>query len=57
LKVYDMLGRVVATLVEENQSAGFKTVEFNADKLSSGIYIYRLIAGDFTAVKKMIIVK
>ena len=57
LKVYDVLGRVAATLVEEDQNAGFKTVEFNADKLSSGIYFYRLVAGDFTAMKKMILLK
>ena len=57
LEVYDMLGRLIATLVDGEQSAGYKTVEFNAANISSGIYLYRLTAGDFTAMKKMVIVK
>jgi hypothetical protein len=57
LRVYDMLGRVVATLVEGEQTAGYKSVEFNAANISSGVYLYRITAGDFTAVKKMLIVK
>jgi len=53
LKVYDVLGNVVATLVNEDKSAGNYEIEFNASNLSSGIYYYRLVAGSFTDTKKM----
>ncbi len=57
LKVYDMLGREVATLVNEEQKAGNYEVEFNGSNLASGIYIYRLKAGNFIATKKMLLIK
>ncbi len=57
LAVYDLLGRQVASLVDEVQSAGVKTIRFNADNLASGIYFYRLQAGSFIDVKKMLIMK
>lgn len=57
LKVYDMLGREVYTLINENLNAGAYTVTFDASSLNSGIYIYRLIANGFTDTKKMILVK
>ncbi len=57
LKVYDVLGREVATLVNDVQTAGVKSMEFNAENLPSGIYIYKIKAGDFTDTKKMILVK
>ncbi len=57
LKVYDILGREVAVLVNENKPAGSYTVEFNAANLPSGVYIYKLTAGKFTAVKKLILMK
>jgi len=57
LKVYDVLGKEVATLVNEYQNAGFKTVQFNGSNLSSGIYFYKVSAGDFNKVMKMILVK
>jgi|WetSurMetagenome_2_1015567.scaffolds.fasta_scaffold02724_4 hypothetical protein len=57
LKVYDILGKEVATLVNENLKAGIYEAEFKAANLSSGIYYYRLEAGDFSDTKKMIIVK
>lgn len=57
LKVYDMLGREMATLVNERQSAGQYSVAFNAQNLSSGTYFYRLVAGEFASVKKMLFVK
>ncbi len=57
LKVYDVLGREVATLVNERQEAGAYSIPFNATALSSGIYFYRLQAGNFVATKKMMLVK
>ncbi len=57
LKVYDVLGRLVATLVDGYQSAGVHTAQFNADNLASGIYFYRLTAPGITQVKKMILMK
>ncbi|NWF90887.1 MAG: T9SS type A sorting domain-containing protein [Ignavibacteriaceae bacterium] len=57
LKVYDILGNEVATLVDEYKEAGTYEVEFNANKLSSGTYFYRLTAGDFTETKKLILLK
>ena len=57
LKVYDMLGREVATLVSGRQEAGRYSVSFNAASLSSGVYFYRLQAGAFVETKKMMLVK
>ncbi|GMU96739.1 T9SS type A sorting domain-containing protein [Ignavibacterium album] len=57
LKVYDILGNEVATLVNEEKPAGVYEVEFNASQLSSGIYFYKLSAGSFTEVKKMTVLK
>ncbi len=64
LKIYDALGREVETLVNGNQNAGNYSVEFNGSNLSSGragltsgIYFYRLKAGSYTSVKKMILMK
>ena len=57
LKVYDILGREVATLVDENQPAGNYSVPFDASKLASGIYIYTFHANDFVQSKKMILMK
>jgi hypothetical protein len=57
LKVYDILGNEVATLVNENKPAGTYEVEFNASELPSGIYFYRMKAGGITSTKKMLMVK
>ncbi|MCL5029555.1 MAG: T9SS type A sorting domain-containing protein [Bacteroidetes bacterium] len=57
LIVYDILGREVKTLVEQNQKAGFHILNFNASDLPSGIYFYRLAAGNFIDTKKMILIK
>jgi len=57
LKVYDVLGREVATLINEDKSAGTYKVEFNASGLTSGIYFYRMIAGRLIETKKMILLK
>ncbi|BDQ02636.1 LamG-like jellyroll fold domain-containing protein [Ignavibacterium sp.] len=57
LKVYDVLGKEVATLVDEYRDSGKYEVEFDASKLSSGIYFYKLNAGSFSETKKMILIK
>jgi hypothetical protein len=57
LKVYDELGREAATLVNADQAAGNYTVDFDASNLASGVYFYRLQAGDFVQMKKMILMK
>ncbi len=57
LKIYDMLGRQVATLVEGRQEAGRYQVSFNAVQLASGLYFYRLQAGTFTQTRKMMLLK
>jgi len=57
LKVYDILGNEVLTLVNEKQEAGKYEVKLDASKLSSGTYIYRLSAGSFVQTKKMILLK
>jgi len=57
LKIYDMLGKEAATLVNGVKTAGYYTVNFNASNLSSGIYFYRLISGNYSAVKKMTLIK
>ena len=57
LKVYDVLGNEVATLVNEEKPAGTYEVEFTAIDLPSGIYFYRLQASNFIKTKKMILLK
>jgi hypothetical protein len=57
LKVYDVLGNEIATLVNEELSAGEYEVEFNAASLSSGVYFYKLQAGEFVSLKKMVLLK
>ena len=57
LKIFDVLGKEVATLVNETKQPGFYTADFNASNLASGIYFYRIDAGEFSSVKKMMLVK
>lgn len=57
LKVYDMLGTEVASLVNETQEAGSYSVEFNAYNLPSGIYVYTLTSSNFVATKKLLLLK
>jgi hypothetical protein len=57
LTVYDMNGRVVATLVDKQQNAGAYTVVFDATKLASGVYVYRLQAGSHVFTQKLTLIK
>ena len=57
LKIYDILGREVSTLVNEEKPAGKYEVNFNASNLASGVYFYQIKAGDFVQSKKMILLK
>ncbi|MBI9032800.1 T9SS type A sorting domain-containing protein [bacterium] len=57
LEVLDILGKNVTTLVNEQKSGGTYIIEFNAEYLPSGIYLYRLTAGDFTQTKKLLLLK
>lgn len=57
LQVFDVLGREVATLVNEQMEAGYHQVSFNASNLASGMYIYRLQAGDQVFTKKLTLIK
>ena len=62
IKIYDMMGRTIKTLVDGSQTAGFKSVEWNAtnDKnqpVSAGLYLYTIQAGEFRQTKKMVLVK
>jgi len=57
LKVYDMLGREVRTLISEEMPAGYYEINFDAHNLSSGVYFYTLTSGNFTSSNKMILLK
>ena len=57
IKVYDVTGREVADLVNRQQQTGNYNITFNANKLSSGIYFYHIVAGNYSAVRKMLLLK
>ena len=57
IKIYDVLGNEVSTLLNTEKSAGYYKLKFNASKLASGIYFYRMRAGDFISIKKLILLK
>jgi len=57
LKIYDILGAEVATLVNEEKSVGRYEVNFDASSLASGVYLYRIQVNDFVDVKKMVLMK
>jgi len=57
ITVFDILGKEVASLINEKMEAGYHNVEFNASNLASGLYIYKMESGDFTDVKKMMLIK
>ncbi|MBL7046650.1 MAG: T9SS type A sorting domain-containing protein, partial [Candidatus Marinimicrobia bacterium] len=57
LKIYDLKGRLVETLVNKQQNPGFYSVEWKAENVSSGVYFYRLEATEFTETKKMVLLR
>jgi hypothetical protein len=57
LKIYDILGREVATLVNEQKNQGRYSVNFDASSLASGVYIYRIKVNDYVCSKKMLMIK
>ena len=57
IKVYDILGKEITTLVNERKDAGSYTIDFNASELPSGVYIYQLTTPGFTQARKMILAK
>ena len=57
LKIYDLLGKEVVTLVNEKLNPGKYRVEFDGSSLTSGVYFYRITSGDFTETKRMLLVK
>jgi hypothetical protein len=57
LKVYDILGNEITTLVNEKKAAGEYEIEFVANNLPSGVYFYKIHSGNYSAVKKMILTK
>jgi len=57
LDVYNVVGQRVATLVDGHQKAGYKLVSWNARDMASGVYFYKLVAGDYSSIKKMVVLK
>lgn len=57
IKLYNLIGQEVVTLVNEVKEAGYYTAEFDGSNFASGVYFYRMISGKFTDIKKMILVK
>lgn len=57
LEVYDILGRLIQVLVNSYQNFGYHEVEFNSEKISSGVYFYKITANNYTSIKKMILLK
>ena len=57
IKIYNIIGQLVAKLLNDQQTAGTYKIKWNSSNLSSGIYFYRIEAGDFTDVKRMLLIK
>jgi hypothetical protein len=57
LSVYDILGREVAVLVNEKRDGGVYEVKFDGSNCASGVYFYRLMAGDYVATKKLVVLR
>ena len=57
LQVFDILGNLVATLVDQQMEAGYHSINWNAGNLASGVYIYRIISGNYVSTKKLMLLK
>lgn len=57
LSIFNLLGQEVKVLVDEIQEPGYKTISFDANNIPSGVYTYRITAGTFTWVRKMLLLK
>jgi hypothetical protein len=57
LKIFDLIGREVATIISEEMLAGNYTRQWNAANMSSGVYFYRLQAGTYIATKKLVLLR
>jgi hypothetical protein len=57
LKIYNVLGKLITTLVNENQEVGIYKINFDASRLSNGVYFYKIQAGSYTETKKMLLIK
>jgi hypothetical protein len=57
IKIYDITGSEIATLVDEEMNAGWYKKDFNANSLASGVYLYRMQAGAYVSIKKMLLMK
>jgi hypothetical protein len=57
LKIFDVVGNTIQTLIQNELNAGRYNIQFNAGKLSSGIYLYRLSVNDYSETKKMVLIK
>ncbi|NUM61135.1 MAG: T9SS type A sorting domain-containing protein, partial [Ignavibacteriaceae bacterium] len=57
LKVFDILGKEIALLINEEKQSGTYEIEFDGSSLSSGVYLYRLTAGNFNETKKFVLLK
>jgi len=57
LKIYDITGREIQTLVNEFKQSGYYSIDFNGSSLSSGVYFYKIQSGDFVSVKRMVLIK
>jgi flagellar hook assembly protein FlgD len=57
LNIYNILGQKVATLINQMQDVGYKSVTWDASNAASGVYIYRMQAGEFTETKKLVVTK
>jgi hypothetical protein len=57
LEIYDVIGNLVTTLIDQEMNAGYHSINWNASGLSSGIYFYRISSGNFVATKKLMLMK
>ena len=57
IRLYDITGREVSTILNREMSKGSYTVDFNASSISTGVYFYKLVSGSFSAAKKMMVIK